>query len=82
MNYILSKGIMESNIPTEKIEEIVERWEQGDYGDLSPEDVKQNCIDLDKGIIDVMGSYQIDGKKIWVWAQGTLTPTVLFPEEY
>ena len=88
-NYNLSDGIEALNIPTNKFNELMRRWWSEDYGDISPEDVKENNRSLNASretgcyeCIDVMGSYKIDDREVWVWARGSFTPLIMLPEEY
>ena len=53
-----------------------------DWGNLSPEDKKENDFSLDKRL-RLLSSYQQGGIKIWIISESDRsTTTILFPEEY
>jgi len=58
------------------------RFRNGDWGDIPPEDIRENEIALESGE-RLLGSYRAGGTKIWViteWDHSVTT--VLLPEEY
>ena len=60
----------------------LKRHANGDWGDLSAEDNRENDFSLDKGL-RLLSSYQHDRIKIWIVTEADRSvTTILFPEEY
>ena len=60
----------------------LKRHAKGDWGEVSPEDRRENDFSLDKEL-RLLSSYQHDGIKIWIVTEADRsTTTILFPEEY
>ena len=82
VNAYITDGVKSLNLPWGKIVDIYDRWWSEDWGDIPEDDKKLNQKNLKNKIIDLQGSYNIDGHEIWIMAQGTLIPTILLPDEY
>ena len=82
VNAYITDGVKSLNLPWEKIVDIYDRWWSEDWGDIPEDDKKLNQKNLENKIIDLQGSYNIDGHEIWIMAQGTFIPTILLPDEY
>ena len=60
----------------------LKRHANGDWGELSPEDKRENNFSLDKEL-RLLSSYQRDNMKVWIITEADRsTTTILFPEEY
>ena len=60
----------------------LKRHANGDWGELSTEDKRENDFSLDKGL-RLLSSYQLNDWKIWIITEADRSvTTVLFPEEY
>ena len=60
----------------------LKRHANGDWGELSPEDKRENDFSLDKHL-RLLSSYQHDRIKIWIVTEADRSvTTILFPEEY
>ena len=58
------------------------RHSNGDWGDLSDEDKRENDLSLDKGL-RLFSSYKQGKFKIWIITESDRSATtILFPEEY
>lgn len=55
---------------------------KGDWGDLTPEDVKENELSLKKGY-RLFSAYTFNKTKIWIITEADRScTTILFPDEY
>jgi hypothetical protein len=61
----------------------IKRHAQGDWGDLSPEDVEENVLSLKEGFRLLSAYRYTDETKIWIITEAdrSVTPA-LFPDEY
>ena len=60
----------------------LKRHANGDWGELSAEDKRENDFSLDKEL-RLLSSYQHGGIKIWIVTEADRSATtILFPEEY
>jgi len=60
----------------------LKRHANGDWGELSAEDKRENDFSLDKEL-RLLSSYQHGGIKIWIVTEADRSvTTILFPEEY
>jgi hypothetical protein len=60
----------------------IQRHIQGDWGEMCPEDKRENERALKNGT-RLMSAYEIDGVKVWVITEADRSvTTVLFPEDY
>ena len=58
------------------------RHSNGDWGDLSDEDKRENDLSLEKGL-RLFSAYKRGKFKIWIITEADRsTTTILFPEEY
>ena len=80
--YNVSDGVAALKLPTEKLNEIAERWWKEDFGDLPQKDIQTNYDNLRRGFIDIVGKYTVDGYELYVWAQGDITPLILLTSEW
>lgn len=83
----LSKGVNDRIAEDQNFAEFVlhslKRHLNGDWGDLSDEDKKENDLSLVEGF-RILSAYRYrDGTKIWIITEADrFTTTILFPEEY
>ena len=82
INAHITDGVESLDLPLDKIADIYDRWWTEDWGDLPEEDKELNRKNLKNNIIDILGSYNVEGHKIWIWAQGNFVPTIMLPSEY
>ena len=64
--------------------EFLERHASGDWGDVPPEDARENGRSLKYGW-RVLGSYPVgeDGEKVWIITEADRSSTcILLPEDY
>ena len=64
--------------------ELLERHQEGDWGEVPPEDARENERSLEYGW-RVLSSYPLgnDGEKVWVITEADRSSTcILLPEEY
>jgi len=72
---------------TEVIETCLERFIEGDWGDVSPADARRNTADLDTGG-RLLAAYNTPYGRIWIVGNATDEPddprriTIMTPEEY
>jgi len=60
----------------------LKRHANGDWGELSAEDKRENDFSLDKQL-RLLSSYQYGGIKIWIITEANRSvTTILFPSEY
>jgi hypothetical protein len=59
------------------------RHARGDWGDIGPEDIKENELSLDK-YLRLMSAYVLpDGTRIWIITEADRSATtILLPEDY
>jgi hypothetical protein len=83
----LSKGVNDRIAEDQNFAEFVlnslKRHLNGDWGDLSEEDKKENDLSLLEGFRILSAYRHSDGTKIWIITEADrFTTTILFPEEY
>jgi hypothetical protein len=63
--------------------EFLSRHVRGDWGDVPPEDARENELSVAKGF-RILSAYELnDGTRIWVLTEADRSTTcVLLPEEY
>ena len=64
-------------------QEFLDRHRIGDWGDLDPEDIKENELALQKGF-RLFSAYTLaDGSRIWIISEADrASTTILTPSEY
>ena len=63
-------------------QEYLDRHVRGDWGDVPPEDAKENDLSVNQGF-RVLSSYVIAGERVWIITEADRTvSTLLFPREY
>ena len=73
----LLRGAGEDLLPT-----LLERHRSGDWGDMPPEDARENEISVRYGF-RIISSYRVDGAKLWIISEADRSATtILLPEEY
>ena len=61
---------------------LLERHQSGDWGELPPEDARENEVYLRYGFRE-LSSYRVAGEKLWVITErDRSTTTLLLPSEY
>lgn len=61
---------------------LLERHRSGDWGDVSPEDARENEVSVRYGF-RVISSYRVAGERLWVITEADRSATTfLLPEEY
>jgi hypothetical protein len=64
--------------------ELLGRHQSGDWGEVPPEDAKENELSLREGF-RILSSYPVgeDGSKVWLLTEADRTSTcILLPEDY
>ena len=62
--------------------ELLDRHRAGDWGDVSPEDAKENDFSVEHGF-RIISSYPIGGGRVWIITEADRSSTcILLPEEY
>lgn len=62
---------------------LLERHRSGDWGDVSPEDARENEVSVRYGCLRVISSYGVAGERLWVVTEADRSATTfLLPEEY
>lgn len=83
---VMTRGICERRKEdpgfNEFVQRCLERYTQGDRGDLDEEDKKENQFSLDKRL-RLFSAYEQNNWKIWIITEGDRSyTTILFPSEY
>ena len=61
---------------------LLERHQSGDWGDVPPDDVRENEFSIRHGF-RIISSYQVSGEKLWVITERDRSvTTLLLPSEY
>ncbi len=61
---------------------LLERHRSGDWGDVSPEDARENEYSLKHGF-RVLSSYEVAGERVWIITEADRSSTcILLPSEY
>lgn len=61
---------------------LLARHQEGDWGDVPPEDARENARSVEYGW-RVMSSYEVAGEKLWIITEADRSSTcVLLPSEY
>ena len=61
---------------------LLNRHQRGDWGELDPEDVRENETSLRAGF-RLLSAYTVAGQKLWVITEADRSATtILLPEEY
>lgn len=77
-----TRGVMDS-IPEDEMYIALERHSHGDWGDLCPEDVRENELSLEKGFRLFSAYTSKTGKRFWIITEADRSvTTILLPEEY
>jgi hypothetical protein len=62
--------------------ELLERHQSGDWGDVPPEDARENALSIEQGF-RVISSYKIGAESVWVITDADRScTTCLRPDEY
>ena len=62
--------------------ELLERHQSGDWGDVPPEDARENEVSVRHGF-RIISSYRVAGERLWVVTERDRTATtLLLPSEY
>ena len=63
--------------------EFLARHASGDWGEVSPEDIKENELSLQHGLRLLSAYYTSAGEKLWVITEADRSSTsILLPDEY
>lgn len=63
-------------------QEFIERHRRGDWGNVPPEDAKENDFSVPHGF-RVLSAYGIAGERVWIITEADRSvTTLLFPREY
>ena len=61
---------------------LLERHQSGDWGDVSPEDTRENEFSVKHGF-RIISAYRVGGERVWVITErDRSTTTLLLPSEY
>lgn len=61
---------------------LLERHQSGDWGDVPPEDARENDLSMREGF-RIVSSYTVGGERVWIiteWDRSSIC--ILLPEEY
>lgn len=62
--------------------ELLDRHGAGDWGDVPPEDARENDFSVEHGF-RIVSSYGVGGKRVWIITEADRSSTcILLPEEY
>lgn len=67
---------------------IMDQFSRSDWGGLESDDIKVNQEALENGVGDLMGTYIVLGKKVWIRTEingltnSDNTTVILFPSDY
>jgi hypothetical protein len=62
--------------------ELLGRHQAGDWGDVPPEDARENRLPLRDGF-RILSSYEVTGERLWIITEADRSSTcILRPEEY
>lgn len=63
-------------------QQYLERHVHGDWGDVPPEDAKENQLSVERGF-RILSSYDMAGERVWAITEADRSSTtLLFPSEY
>lgn len=61
---------------------LLARHQNGDWGDVLPEDARENELSLREGF-RIISSYETGGERVWIITEADRSSTcILLPEEY
>ena len=61
---------------------LLARHQDGDWGDVPPEDARENELSLREGF-RIVSSYEVGGERLWIITEADRSSTcILLPEEY
>ena len=81
---VATPGAMEllRSVDGDLLPNLLERHQSGDWGDVPPEDARENEFSVRYGF-RVLSSYQVAGEKLWVITERDRSATtLLLPSEY
>ncbi len=62
--------------------ELLSRHAAGDWGEVPPEDARENAYGLEHGF-RILSSYEVAGEKVWIITEADRSSTcLLLPREY
>jgi len=64
-------------------QEYIDLHVRGDWGNVSPEDAKENLLSVEEGF-RILSSYDIAGERVWIITEAfpRESTCILFPQEY
>lgn len=61
---------------------LLARHQNGDWGDVPPEDARENELSVREGF-RIVSSYEVGGERVWIITEADRSSTcILLPEEY
>lgn len=61
---------------------LLARHQDGDWGDVPPEDTRENELSVQEGF-RIVSSYEVSGGRVWIITEADRSSTcILLPEEY
>lgn len=60
---------------------LLARHQGGDWGDVPPEDARENELSVREGF-RVVSSYEVSGRRVWIITEADRSSTCIIPEEY
>lgn len=61
---------------------LLARHQDGDWGDVPPEDARENELSVREGF-RIVSSYTVGGERVWIITEANRSSTcILLPEEY
>ncbi len=80
---VLTTATVQRSIPRSFLQQILQRFTRGDWGEVGISDAKRNVKATQQPGYDmILGIYDYQGKKVWIIteADGSVT-TILYPDE-
>jgi len=83
---VFTRGVLhlaaDGKVGIRRIAELLNRHSKGDWGEVSPEDAKENDLSVSQGF-RVLSAYTVNDIKLWIITEADRSATtVLLPEEY
>ena len=79
---VATQGVIALDLPLDTITHLLRRHQTGDWGDLDPQDVRENELSLREGF-RLMSVYSVNETRLWIITEADRSSTtILLPCEY
>ena len=79
---VATQGVIALDLPLDTILALLRRHQTGDWGDLDPQDVRENELSLREGF-RLMSVYSVNETRLWIITEADRSSTtILLPSEY